>query len=175
MSTPSLVVIEFGNNRLHLRRHWGGDPEIAGRQVLANLAAARAAKPRDHFHTGSWLVRMLMADGDEGGTSLPTYEIECLPDGLNGDWAHVYIFQCLPDPLPENVIFTDVGNKWTIGYVEHADGEQYVDLVKRARWFTEEEFESFVEAEMNQGIASGKAYDVQLRDAFLRHVPPSGG
>jgi hypothetical protein len=52
ISTPSLVV---GDSKINLRRHWGGDPEIVGHQVLDLLAAARAAKPGSLFHTGSGL------------------------------------------------------------------------------------------------------------------------
>lgn len=167
MSNPSLVVLVFGDNQISLRRHWGGDPEIVGRQVLDQLQSARAIKPRGHFHTGSWLLRLLMADGDEGGQTLPTYEVECLPDNMSGDWEHLYIFKALPDPVAEDGMFTDVGNRWTIGYVDDPDGGLYAEVVRLARWFTEDEFGSFVDAEMDKGLKSGKRYDFQIRDAYL--------
>lgn len=171
MSTPSLVAILIGDTRITLRRHWGGDPEIVGRHVLDSLSAARAAKPRRHFHTGSWLVRLLMEDGDEGGTSLPTYEIACLPDGMIGDWESAYIFKALPDS-PTIDFQAEVGDAWTIGYVEDARGDPLPALERRARWFSEAEFGSFVDEELEKGLAEGKVYDVTLRDAFLRGMPP---
>jgi hypothetical protein len=172
MSTPSLVVVVIGDTQISLRRHWGGDPEIVGRHVLDLLSAAKAAKPRSHFHTGSWLVRLLMADGDDGGTTLPTYEIECYPEGVYGDWMRAYIFKALPDPEPTNGFYSDVGNHWTIGYVEDPDGAPYSEFDKQARWFSEAEFGSFVDEELEKGLAAGKVYDITLRDAFLRSMPP---
>jgi len=170
MSTPSLVVLVFGDNQISLRRHWGGDPEIVGRQVLDQLQSARDMKPRRHFHTGSWLLRLLMADGDEGGVSLPTYEAACIPDNMTGDWEHVYIFKALPDPEPEDGIFPAAGTHWMIGYLQGAEGACYAEADRRARWFTEDEFGDFVDAAMDDGIRRGKAYDFQLRDAFLKRL-----
>lgn len=172
MSTPSLVVVIIGDSKISLRRHWGGEPEIVGRQMLDLLAAARAAKPRSNFHTGSWLVRLMMADGEERGTSLPTYEIVCLPEGVYGDWERAYIFKALPDPEPTNGFYSDVGNAWTIGYVEQPDGAPLSEFEGRARWFREAEFNSYVDGELEKGLAAGKVYDVNLRAAFLRGMPP---
>lgn len=172
MSTPSLVAVVFGDNKICLRRHWGGDPEIVGRQVLDQLGSAKSIKPRSHIHTGSWLIRLLMADGDEGGSSLPTYEVDCDSEGVLGDWERAYIFKALPDPPPANGIYTDAGNQWSIGFVEKADGEGLPILEKTARWFSESEFSTFVDKELEHGLATGKVYDIQLRDAFIRKMPP---
>lgn len=113
-----------------------------------------------------------MADGDDGGTTLPTYEIECYPEGVYGDWMRAYIFKALPDPEPTNGFYSDVGNHWTIGYVEDPDGAPYSEFDKQARWFSEAEFGSFVDEELEKGLAAGKVYDITLRDAFLRSMPP---
>ena len=102
MSTTSLVVIDFGANTLCLRRHWGGDPEIVGRQVLDQLASAKSMKPRSHMHTGSWLIRLLMAETDGGEEELPQYEVDCYDENVLGDWEFAYIFRALPVSVPEN-------------------------------------------------------------------------
>lgn len=172
MSTKSLVVITFGDNRIHFYRHWGGDPEVVGRQVLDQLQSAKTIKPRSHFHSGSWLVRLMMSDGDEGETSLPTYEIECLPEGYSGDWDYAYIFKGLPDPEPENGLFTDVGNRWSIGFIEHPYEVGHADLDSVARWYSEEEWRQFVDAALEKGLREGKTYDFHVRDAFLKRMPP---
>ena len=168
MSTTSLVVIDFGANTLCLRRHWGGDPEIVGRQVLDQLASAKSMKPRSHMHTESWLIRLLMAETDGGEEELPLYEVDCYDENVLGDWEFAYIFRALPVPVPENGFYNDVGNQWTIGYVEGADGEGLEVLEKSARWFSEEDFSTFVDDEFEKGMAAGKVYDVQLRGAFVR-------
>jgi hypothetical protein len=171
MSTPSLVAVLFGENQIMLRRHWGGDAEIAGMQVLDHLHSAYAVKPRGHFHTGSWLIRILMQDGDEGGSSLPTYELAANPEGFAGDWEKAYVFKARPDSDDD---LNDSGRveNWSIGYVEDAHGEPLQELMTMAKWFTPAEFRSFVDEEMQKGIDSGKTYDFQLRDAFRRSMPP---
>lgn len=154
MGTSALVVIIFGDNQISLRRHRDGHPEVVGREVLYQLAIARANKLRPHFHTGSGLVRLLMADDDEGFDTLPTYQIESLPVGGCGDWEHAYIFKALPDPEPTGGIYEDVGNVWSIGYVGRADGAPVAELEKQARWFSEEEFSSFVEEAFQKRLSA---------------------
>lgn len=171
MSTPSLVAVLFGENQILLRRHWGGEPEIVGMQVLDHLHSAFSVKPRGHFHTGSWLVRILMQDGDEGGTSLPTYEITANPLGISGDWEKAYVFRAQPDGDED---LNDSGRleKWEIGYVSASQGESIEELLKMAKWYSPDEFRAFVDDEMQKGIDSGETYDFQLRDAFRRSMPP---
>lgn len=175
MGSPSLVVVAFGDNRLTLRRRWGSEPEIVGRQVLNLLAEARAIKPRRHFHTGSWLVRLLMAEGDAGGTSLPTFEVDFIPDGMCGDWDRAYFFKAVPAPVStdqEEFALAMSGNTWVVGYVERATCLEYSELEERARWFTEEEFLAFVDEELRQGLASGRVYTARIPDNSRRGAAP---
>ena len=73
-----------------------------------------------------------MQDGDEGGSSLPTYEIAANPEGFAGDWEKAYIFKAKPD---SEVDLNDSGRveNWSIGYVEDANGETLQELLSMAK------------------------------------------
>jgi hypothetical protein len=155
MSTPALIVVKFGDCNVSFRRHWGGDPVIAGSEMLDHLASAEAIKPQKHFHTGSWLLRLMFADGYERGQSLPTYEAYEIENGAYGDWDVVYQFMCNPD------------GDWRIGLVDSCFGAPWSEIASKAKWFNQVEFRAFIDRKFSDDQAKGVTYDIQLREAIL--------
>ncbi|PPC84401.1 MAG: hypothetical protein CTY35_02020 [Methylotenera sp.] len=166
MSTKSLIVVQFGDCSINFRRHWGGDPVIVGSEMLDHLASAETIKPRSFFHTGSYLLRLMFADGyvDDG---LPTYEAYITNDGndgVYGDWEIAYRFECDGDGI------------WRVGYVELCDGEPWAELAETAKWFSPTEFREFIEQKYVKDQSQGITYDVQVKDTLLKQLRnPSKG
>lgn len=157
MSNPSLVVVAFGDCHVNFRRHWGGDPVIVGSEMLDLLASAETIKPRQDFHTGSYLLRLMFSDVD-GTSGLPTYEAYVTNDGVYSDWEFAYRFECEGE------------DSWRIGYVPSCDGEPWCEIAEMARWFSPVEFREFVERKFAEDHAQGNTYDVVVRDAFLNQL-----
>lgn len=160
MSTTSLIVVRFAGNAVHFRRHWGGDPVIVGIDILDLLASAKTIKPRDHFSDGSWLLRLMFAHGDEGGTSLPTFEAYEQEEGEYGDWEHAYCVE------------KGQAGEWKIYYAEDCNGEPWSELEAAARSFSTGEFRDFVEARFVEHQARGVTYDIHLKAEFERRFRP---
>jgi hypothetical protein len=162
MSTPAFILITFAKNTIEFRRHWGGDPVINGSEMLDLLQSAETIKPRPHFHTGSWLLRLMFADGDHGGTSLPTYEAYDREDDVYGDWNFAYHFRC------------NVDGKWMIGLVKNCDGEPWSEIEPNATWYTPEEFRTYIDNKFVEDQKNGIGYDIQVREDFLRQLKSGG-
>ena len=160
MSTKSLIVVTFGDCNINFRRHWGGDPVVAGSEILDHLASAETIKPRQDFHTGSWFLRLMFLDGFKDGAEhdLPTYEAHITNDGIYGDWEIAYQIQFNSD------------GKWKIGYVASCDGEPWAEIADNALWFTPEEFRSFIDKKYVDDQAAGVEYDVGIRGVFLNSL-----
>lgn len=159
MSTKAYVVLRFGKTVVHLYRHWGGDPEITGTDILEKLENAPQFKERDHFHDGGYVLRQMLADSDG---SLPQYQVV---DGVVGmGWDHGY-------EISQDGTYEQPG-PWLIRYAELEGHEVLNDWVRGARVFTVSEFSDFVRQEIESGLKNGKVYDVQLRAYFERRFKP---
>lgn len=134
MAIRSLVVVMFGENRIALRRHWGGAPEVELVRLLHHLREAQIEKPRRHFHTGSWLIRRLVTDGDFGGTSLPNYEILGTPDGVVEDWETAYFLRAKREEDYLEVMDQGALDRWEVGYFSRCRGEPIDELLKCVIW-----------------------------------------
>lgn len=181
MSTKAHIVLEFGKNRIELYRHWGGDLEITGFDLIQKIMDAPAYKERAHFHDGGYVLRLIL--GDSGG-DLPQYEIV---DGLAGhDWSHGYHLKFNEnDEIPESttvqlggeeVTFTNtpevqvVGSctgQWRIRYAELEGWESLEEWMPEAKEYSLEEFGRLVSEATDEAVKTGKISDYDARDEFL--------
>lgn len=155
MSTKAYVVLRFGNTIVHLYRHWGGDPEITGTDILDKIESAPTIKERTHFHDGGYILRQMLTDSD--GT-LPQYQVV---DGtISHGWDHGY-------EISQGGSHNHPG-PWLIRYAKLDGYEILDDWVSSAQLFTVQEFNDFVQQAIAAGIIEGKVYDVGVRAAWER-------
>lgn len=159
MSTKAYVVLRFGNTVVHLYRHWGGDPEITGMDILEKIENASRMKERDHFHDGGYILRQMLDDSDG---QLPQYQAI---DGTIGlAWSYGY-------EISQDGTYEKPG-PWLIRYSEIDEHNVLNDWVHGARVYTVPEFAEFVKDEVDHGIATGKVYDIAIRAAMEKRYGP---
>lgn len=181
MSIKAHVVLEFGKSHIELYRHWGGDIEITGFDLLQKIADAPACKERGHFHDGGYVLRLMLADSDG---SLPQYQVV---DGLVGqDWSHGYHVKFTETDDTASTTTVDIADgpkklhnteevkgigscqgKWTIAYAELDGWETLDDWLPQARTLDLEEFAELVKCSTDEAIDSGKVSDLDIRHKFL--------
>ena len=169
MSTPAHVILEFGNTRVELYRHWGGSPVVTGNDLLQKISDAPSVKERGHFHDGGYILRLMLEDSDG---SLPQYQIV---DGLMGqNWEHGYHLKFVPDEqncsASEVTIHDPSKGYWEIRYSKLEGHETSDEWVQNVNPMTVDEFTTFVNQCTNNHIENGGATDLDAKGAFLRSL-----
>jgi hypothetical protein len=184
MSIKAHVVIEFGNTHVELYRHWGGDIEITGFDILQAIHDAPDYKERGHFHDGGYLLRLLLSQSDG---QLPQYQVV---DGLLGmDWSHGYLLEFIEDTNPKAETSVTLGDQsitfknteavsaisscdgdWVISYAELEGWECIDDWRPTAKRMSLEEFGQLVKTATDDAIASGKISDLDIRTELLNKL-----